>query len=224
MPPTLTTTLAHTVSDQITSLHLISDSIAQQRQTTSLALLQHPQTLTLLSLTLLLISKLLYKTPQDAPLLLTTYTGTITTLLLAIRYLTRRYLDEAERVGTWRWLYEPEVDIEPTQPEDLILISKFDEKIIGTLVLRPVHGTTSTSRHVSEKDRADLTDGVPVAVIRAWTVRLGYRGCGVGRGLLEGAVVVGRERGWQGPVFSKKNAHSLRLGGWACGILEGIRG
>ncbi|OGM45102.1 hypothetical protein ABOM_006670 [Aspergillus bombycis] len=215
--PDLTTILAHTIPEKITSLRLISDSIAQQRQTASRAILFYPPTLTLLTLTLLLISQHLYQTPFNWPLLLTTGTGSIATILLLTRYTTRGYLDEGERVGTWRWLFTNHyTNSDSSQPpnqhptsedpepqdrdreKDLIFISKFGERIIGTLVLRAVDTVSELDEHVSFPERAKI--GVlggrsTVGVIRAWTVRLQYRGVSVGRGLLEAAVAVCRERG-----------------------------
>ncbi|KAB8260304.1 hypothetical protein BDV32DRAFT_149530 [Aspergillus pseudonomiae] len=188
--PHLTTTLAHTIPEEITSLHLISDSIAQQRQTASRAILFHPLTLTLLTLTILLLSQHLYQTPPDWPLLLTTSTGSIATILLFTRYTTRGYLDEAERIGTWRWLYSNNHQSNSNPPpshhqyrtskdpetsardRDLILISKFGDKIIGTLVLRAVDTLSELDEHVSIPERTKmgvLEAGTTVGVIRAWT-------------------------------------------------------
>ncbi|KAE8341981.1 hypothetical protein BDV24DRAFT_131143 [Aspergillus arachidicola] len=163
--PNLTTILAQTATEKATSLHLISDSIAQQRQTASRAILIHLLTLALLSLILALLSQHLYKTPSDWILFLTTATGYIATLLLLTRYITRGYLDEAERVGKWRWLYSnhhhnsnPPQDQNPTcndprtmdrdRDRDLILITKFGDRIIGTLVLRVVDTVSILEEHV----------------------------------------------------------------------------
>ncbi|KAE8377388.1 hypothetical protein BDV26DRAFT_293234 [Aspergillus bertholletiae] len=114
--PDLTTTLAYTVPKKTASLRLISDRIAQQRQTAARAILLHPQTLILLALTLIILFQCLYKTPSDWPLLLPTATGCISAVLRLTRYATRGYLDEAERVGTWRWLYSNPTAPPPTKP------------------------------------------------------------------------------------------------------------
>ncbi|KAK6819135.1 hypothetical protein RU639_008028 [Aspergillus parasiticus] len=225
--PNLTTILAQTATEKTTSLHLISDSIAQQRQTASRAILLHPLTLTLLSLILALLSQHLYKTPSDWILLLTTATDCIATLLLFTRYITRGYLDQAERVGTCRWLYsnrrhnsnslqnQNSTSNDPRtidRDRDLILITKFGDRIIGTLVLRVVDTVSELEEHVcvpEERLRIGVVGNrIKVGVIRAWTVQLEYRGAGAGRRLLEAAVQVCRERGWRGPMFSEGHANS----------------
>ncbi|RAQ51075.1 hypothetical protein AFGD_003467 [Aspergillus flavus] len=252
----LTTILARTTTEKITSLHLISDSIAQQRQTASRAILLHPLTLTLLSLILVLLSQHFYKTTSDWILLLTTTTGCIATLISFTRYITSGYLDEAERVGTWRWLYsnhhhnsnppqnqipnsnDPRT-IDMGKDGDLILITKFGYRIIGTLVLRVADTVSELDEHIfvpEERLRIGvLGNGIKIGVIRAWAVQLQYRGVRVGRSLLEAAVEVSRKRGWRGPVFSVGHANSKWFGlgvgsmemeryEWAWELLEDVRG
>ncbi|KOC10986.1 hypothetical protein AFLA70_82g003340 [Aspergillus flavus AF70] len=198
-----------------------------------------PLTLTLLSLILALLSQHFYKTTSDWILLLKTTTGCIATLLSFTRYITNGYLDEAERVGTRRWLYSnhrhnsnPPQNQNPTcndprttdrnRDGDLILIAKFGDRIIGTLVLRGCGYRV-------------LGNGIKVGVIQAWAVQLQYRGVGVGRSLLEAAVEVSRKRGWRGPVFSVGHATSKWFGlgvgsmgmeryEWAWELLEDVRG
>lgn len=253
----LTTILARTTTEKITSLHLISDSIAQQRQTSSCAILLHPLTLTLLSLILVLLSQHFYKTTSDWILLLTTTTtGCIATLLSFTRYITSGYLDEAERVGIWGWLYSnhhhnsnPPQNQIPTSNDprtidmgkdgDLILITKFGYRIIGTLVLRVVDTVSELDEHIfvpEERLRIGvLGNGIKIGVIRAWAVQLQYRGVGVGRSLLEAAVEVSRKTGWRGPVSSVGHATSKWFGlgvgsmgmeryEWAWELLEDVRG
>ena len=72
--------------------------------------------------------------------------------------------------------------------ENMVIVSKWgEEEIIGALVVR-----------VSRKEKK--------AVIRAWTVKLRYRGKGVGRGLLEECVRVAKEKGGGRVEFEREHA------------------
>ncbi|KAF7585156.1 hypothetical protein BBP40_012063, partial [Aspergillus hancockii] len=168
-PPPLTTTLTTTTTDQIAALHLISDSVAQQRQNASLALSRNPITLLLLLASLLCIHlNLSTATTTDWTTLLITYTTTLTIFLLTIRYLTSGYLSEAEKVGTWAWLRAR------NRHPDLIVVTKFGDKVIGALVLRGIYTPGELEEHAehqSDRERARIRGlGLPVGVIRAWTV------------------------------------------------------
>lgn len=76
--------------------------------------------------------------------------------------------------------------------ENIVIVSKWgEEEIIGSLVMR-----------VSRKEKK--------AVIRAWTVKLRYRGKGVGRGLLEEGVRVAKEKGVGKVEFEREHASEFR--------------
>ncbi|KAK2813021.1 hypothetical protein FQN50_001043 [Emmonsiellopsis sp. PD_5] len=199
--PPLTTTPATTPDQKISALRLIADSVAQQRQTASRALLYHPTTLSLTTLLLALVVRIFYfpssspyslstllttagadTTRAQLPFLITTAAGCVMILLVAVKWMAGGYIEEAERVGTWRGRgggggggggYETEV-----------LISKFAEEVIGAVALRiPITTDTTESNQKPKK---------PV-LIRAWTVKHRYRRRGVGTGLLEDAARYCRE-------------------------------
>ncbi|KAB8237184.1 uncharacterized protein BDW43DRAFT_307461 [Aspergillus alliaceus] len=175
--PSLTTTLATATPETINALHLISDSIAQQRQTAARSIIHHPKTRLLLTIFLFLILTTLYKDPSSWPLLLTATTASFLTFLLSIRYITHGYLDEAERVGTLAWLgsdeHPPSTSV-TNGDSDSVLVSKYGGNVIGTIVLRAV-GFGQLGGHISLERCRELgiTARAPVGVIRAWTVVLG---------------------------------------------------
>ncbi|OJJ50630.1 hypothetical protein ASPZODRAFT_126528 [Penicilliopsis zonata CBS 506.65] len=194
--PQLTTYPAADEADQIASLKLIADSVAQQRQLAARSVIFHPVSVGVAMVPLAVAYRILYKTRGDWPLILTTWAGCVMALLLAVRYLTGGYIDEAERVGTWKWLNTATTTATDTgagfdSTKSTMLVTKFGENIIGTLVLAEQKKQTG--------------------VIRAWTVKQRYRGKGVGRDLLEEAVKFCRDKGWEGPVFDDEHANSARV-------------
>ncbi|KAL8913883.1 MAG: hypothetical protein Q9171_001376 [Xanthocarpia ochracea] len=247
--PTLSTYPTNTQSDRISSLHLIADSIAQQRQSASFTVITHPYPL---SLTILLLG-ILYQY-LDYATFATTAGGVIMILLLAVRMVTGGYISLAETIN-FTWLEGPgglrlagkkghgrspsgggassgNVDPAPLTKtnsgnlhgsagggggggngkrsrnnsnssargaegrdvENVVVVSKWgqEEEIIGALVMR-----------VLRKEEK--------AVVRAWTVKLRYRGKGVGRALLEEGVRVAKEKGVGSMEFERDHANSHKV-------------
>ncbi|KAL8928088.1 MAG: hypothetical protein Q9172_001075 [Xanthocarpia lactea] len=245
--PTLSTYPTTTQSDRISSLHLIADSIAQQRQSASFTLITHPYPL---SLSILLLG-VLYQY-LDYATFATTAGGVIMALLLVVRMVTGGYISLAETIN-FTWLEGPaglrltgkkghgrspsgggassgNVDPAPLTKtnsgnlhgsggggggngkrsrnnsnssargaeardvENVVVVSKWGEKeeIIGALVMR-----------VLRKEKK--------AVVRAWTVKLRYRGKGVGRALLEEGVRVAKEKGVGNVEFEREHANSHKV-------------
>ncbi|KAF4174882.1 hypothetical protein CNMCM8060_007995 [Aspergillus lentulus] len=219
--PELKTYPATIKEDLIPALHLIADSVAQQRQTAARALIFHPLWLSAMAAVIAIVYKALYTDSSDLPLIGTTSAGCVMAGLLVVRGLTGGYIEEAERVGKWEWLFpSPSDPKEQGQGEEQeVLVTKFGERIIGAVVLR---GVPAEQRKVN-------------GVIRAWTVERRYRGKGVGVGLLEEAVEMCRQKGWEGPVFDEEHANAKRVlpglfnGGferrekWARKVLEGVK-
>jgi ribosomal protein S18 acetylase RimI-like enzyme len=105
--------------------------------------------------------------------------------LIFIRWMTGGYIGLAEDIDMG-WL-----------GDDKILVVKWGEDIIGALVL-------GWADHDAAKKRGRRRRGK--AVIRGWTVKLKYRGKGVGESLLEEAVKVAGEKGADGIVFDADHA------------------
>lgn len=136
------------------------------------------------------------------------------TYLLGIRFFTGGYIQAAEELR-WSWL-SPTSSPNPSPSEqDLILGVRFGEQLIGTLVLRLE--PSPSSAHASgggnrRRSRTSLLRGGR-GVIRAWTVKLKYRGQGIARDLLHEAVRLTRERcGRDAEVgFAAEHANSQML-------------
>ncbi|GLB08347.1 inorganic phosphate transporter pho84 [Aspergillus tubingensis] len=268
----LTTSITTTETDQIASLHLIADSIAQQRQLAARSILTHPAMLSCLTFSLVItyfFTRALSTTTTGGDntwpfLLLITWPACIMVYLLAAAHTTHPYLEKAGRTGTWVWLWRGGTrykhrrreqsrspsrslsstakvgDDTPVQKDhhnaerheedekeggDIMLVTKYQNRVIGTLVLRIIHTEEELWGHVRDavvreqlyqyqQQYAPSTPGTGsyqpvVGVIRAWTVQQHLRGIGVGKNLLQNAVRICRERGVKGPVFSDCHANEV---------------
>ncbi|KAL1970391.1 hypothetical protein VTN77DRAFT_5551 [Rasamsonia byssochlamydoides] len=239
--PPLTTYQATTKTDLIAALRLIADSVAQQRQDASRAIISHPAILAATTAVLGIIWALLYREPSDLGLVATTMAGCVMAGLAGVGYVTSGYLELAERTGTWAWLYgknpnpdkgrdtpgkdngrnrkekQEEEEEEEEEEENVILVTKYGDEIIGTVVLRVTPTATSPSESKStpkstttSKSKSKSKEAA-TALIRAWTVNRRYRNKGIGTGLLEEAVSLCRRNAWEGPVFDEHHANSARL-------------
>ena len=135
----------------------------------------------------------------------TTYAGMVMAVLLSVRWASGGYIDLAEDVGTWKWFDRGGT----LGTEDDIILSKFGEEAIGTLILRGAK-SDDCSNVASSRKKKQSNQGLK-GVVRAWTVKNRYRRKGMGRGLLEEAVKVCAERGWSAPAFADDHANSGRV-------------
>jgi ribosomal protein S18 acetylase RimI-like enzyme len=208
--PPLSTKLATSEDDKVDALKLVADSVAQQRQLASQAVLFHPGPIAILVLVLGLVYQYFYRGAlSDLAIVGTTSAGVVMTTLVSVRYLTRGYIDEAESVGTWKWLERDRDTTDAIGDEDEMLVSRFGEEAIGALVMRGVRENTSTSGSSSPKKRRQ--NAPVIGMIRGWAVKYRYRRKGVGTELLEEAIKICQEKGWQGPEFAADHANSVRI-------------
>jgi hypothetical protein len=182
--PPLTTSVLADPEDRILALKLVADSVAQQRQTASRAVIFHPIFAAIWVLVTGMVFQWLYKDRSDLGIVICTVGGMTMAMLVAVRMMTGGYLTEAETI-TWSWLSSPE-----TGDEDLLVGSKFGEDLIGALVLR----VERPGGVGSKKKGKVVKTGKGKGIIRAWTTGLKYRHKGIGTGLLEEAVRVTREK------------------------------
>ena len=181
VPPLVTKQLTDE-DDKVAALKLIADSIAQQRQQASRAIIFHPLALAGYILLLAIVSNFVYKDRSDLGIVATTSAGITMACLIAIRGLTGEYLNLAEKFS---WKFATNEDGE----EDIIIGSRYGEEIMGAAILR-LEGKGNGSG--KKKTKSAKTGGK--GVVRAWTVRVRYRGKGVGTELLEEAVKITREK------------------------------
>ncbi|KAK8160830.1 hypothetical protein BKA80DRAFT_109055 [Phyllosticta citrichinensis] len=190
--PELVTEAATTEDDKVAALKLIADSVAQQRQAASWALLSHPTTLAAYVGLMAVVSHFVWRTAGDWPYMLTTGAGATMALLIAVRLITGRYISLAEEIN-WSFLDDA----------DSILVTRFGERIIGVLVL----GWAGPNMQGNRAQRRRKGKGA----VKAWTVLLKYRGKGVGLALLEEAVRETVRRGRESVEFADDHANSHRI-------------
>ncbi|KAM5348134.1 hypothetical protein ACJ41O_007958 [Fusarium nematophilum] len=199
--PPLSLEVLDSPRDKIEGMRLVADSIAQMRQRASLNLVFHPLCLAGLSAALAAVYHLGGVSNLHPSLGMTVSCGVVMSYLMGIRYLASGYVSLAERLR-WNWLRADDGE------EDTLLAARYNDDIIGTLVLRLEPNPASGHRR-----RRSLSLRGGKGVIRAWTTNLRYRGKGVGKDLLHEAVRVTKERcGKDAEIgFAQEHANSAML-------------
>lgn len=180
--PELTTTTLTSESDKIDALKLIADSVAQQRNLAARAIIFNPLIMALYMCLMGIMIQYLYKTKGDIGIVVTTGAGVTMACLVAVRTATANYVFHAEEMK-WEWAQNEDGE------DDIIIGSRFGDEVIGATVLRLERNGYGGSK----KKKANGKTGGK-GLVRAWTVRIKYRGKGVGTELLEEAVAVTREK------------------------------
>lgn len=179
-------------NDRIDALKLVADSIAQQRQRSASGLISHPLLcaglLAALGVTYQLTWAARPAADRDFGVAMTLTAGLVMAYLLAIRFATAGYLQLAEDLR-YDWLVSPD-----TGDEDVVIGTRYGSEIIGACVLRLEPGPASSPRRRGRHSQNNHHLRGGKGVVRAWTVRLRYRGKGVGADMLHEAVRVTRER------------------------------
>lgn len=188
--PQLSTYTAETEEDRIEGLRLVADSVAQQRQVASKELMFHPISLAAYAVAVAIAAQYMLRWYQDKMMLATTIGGITMTFLIFVRWMTGGYIAMAEEINM-DWL-----------GDDRLIVVKWGEDVIGSLVLGWADNDAAKKRGRRRRGKA---------VVRAWTVKLKYRGKGVGEGLLEEAVKVAGERGADGILFDPDHASTFYL-------------
>ncbi|KAJ5949908.1 hypothetical protein N7454_001492 [Penicillium verhagenii] len=320
----LETTAAETEYDLISALQLIADSVAQQRQIAANSILGSFYYWALLIVVFQYLYSIFYYTSADWIIIIVSTAIFGIFSLSGIQFWTSGYLDEAERIGRWSWLFGSQwvsnfnhgagdevgqnnrtdytsvapliwtlcqgvwfrvpggqvekvlawcgakselkkkkvlqsksvdgvssmgraweqyssgtslrdtttceldvrkLSLEEGWQEDKVFVSRFNGRVIATLVVRVLPVDTDSAvivpRDDDELDSDLYADNRPVypspaqrpekVVIRAWTVLQKYRGHGVGQALLQFAIQYARELGLQGPEFAIDHANALRV-------------
>ncbi|KAI9821834.1 MAG: hypothetical protein M1827_002416 [Pycnora praestabilis] len=194
--PELSTYATSSVDEKVAALKLVADSVAQQRQTASRALIFHPLCLGVFGVVLAGVAQVLLVgggPRSHVAIIGTTWAGLTMAFLLIVRWATSGYIDLAERIS-WTWLQDDE------SKTDEVIVTKFGDEIIGAAVLRIVlEGGKGRRKKMGR------------GVLRAWTVRLRFRGKGVGEGLLEESLKLIKGRGAEGLTFAEDHANSGRI-------------
>jgi ribosomal protein S18 acetylase RimI-like enzyme len=206
IPPLYLETL-ESHDDKVTGLHLVADSIAQMSQQAARTLVFHPLCLACLVAALAAAYRFGYRSHKDLGTAIVLSCGVIAAYLVAIRFVASGYLVQAEKMR-YSWLQADD------GVEDLVIGARFDNAIVGALVLRlkrPSPPSTPAGKKKNHRGAGPKMGGQ--GVVRAWTTKLRYRGQGVGRDLLIEAVRVTKERcGRDAEVgFAKEHANSVKV-------------
>ncbi|KAF2152361.1 hypothetical protein K461DRAFT_327896 [Myriangium duriaei CBS 260.36] len=172
-------------ADRTAALKLVADSIAQQRQTASRALLSHPLHIALFVAVCSLLGRWLFLLRGELGVALSTVGGLTMGVLVVIRWAVAPYIELAEGV-------HPEL-LEGKE----VVIAKYGQEVIGAAVW-------------GWMDEGKKKKGRKAEVV-AWTVRLKYRGKGIGVGLLETVVDEVRGKGGEGVGMVEGGIYSKRV-------------
>lgn len=185
-------------TDRVEALRLIADSVAQQRQNLSRAIITNPIAIVIA----LAVCAIAIQYNDDLATAVITTAGFLMAGMAGVGYFTYEYLDLAEKTGTWSYLRGDD------NKEDILLVTKYNDAIIGALVLRlsPVSGTDEDKQNNDKNKSTKLK-----AIIRAWTVSRRYRKMEIGTDLLQEAITLCKKNGWEGPEFAPEHANSKRV-------------
>jgi GNAT superfamily N-acetyltransferase len=182
--PELHSYMARDETDKTAALKLVADSVAQMRQAANRALIFHPLNLALTVGVMTFVARWVYDAKRDWSLVGTSCAGVVMAMLAGYRWCTQGYLHSAETIN-WDWIEGSDV-----------IVTKFGDEIIGAVVVDWISGESSRQK------RKKAWRGE----IRAWTVRLKYRGKGVGAALLEDAVKEARKKSAESLEFADDHA------------------
>lgn len=186
--PELRSYLTTNEAERTGALKLVADSVAQQRNATNGAIIFSPINLTVLVAVIAFLGKVMMDRGYDEWAVGSTSVGLVMAGLIFCRFATARYLREAEAIN-WEWAGDVDV-----------LVTKFGDDVIGALLVEWLSGE---SRKKNKKAWRGL--------IRAWTVKLKYRGKGVGSGLLDEAVKEAKKKGAEGLEFDDTHASAYTV-------------
>lgn len=181
--PELKTYITDNEDEKIAAMKLAADSIAQMRQAANNALITHPLNMAIAVAVIALVARYMIESKQDTYLAGTTCAGIIMTALAGFRYTTKEYLFAAEGIN-WDWLGDADV-----------IITKFGDDVIGTVIIDWVSGESRQKRKKAWRGE-----------IKAYTVGLKYRRKGVGSALLEEAVKEAKKKGAETIEFADDHA------------------
>lgn len=222
--PILKTFSAETDELRAEALHIIADSVAQQRNVGSQSLIYHPVSFVILAIAIAALKKIYTDDGEiNWVMICTTGVGVIMSLLGGVRLMLGPYIFEAERVGTWKWMNEgrsaedeEENGFRVLGERDEILMTQFGDEYIGAIVFRaiqPITPPASPNANKRTRRAQSLSKTNNKMVIRAWSVKQKYRRKEVGSALLEDAIKFGMEKGWttEGVEFAEDHANHKRV-------------
>ncbi|KHN95980.1 acetyltransferase, GNAT family [Metarhizium album ARSEF 1941] len=197
--PPLTFSVVTREVDKQDAMRLVADSIAQQRQTASLAIIFHPACFAGLAAACAAVYR--HNARGDFGTALVTLCGLVLAYLAGVRLLTADYIRLAEGLRWKEWIAGPD------GREDHVLAARFGDELIATAVLRLV-----AAAGPNKKTRPSSLRRGGSGVIRAWTTKYRCRGKGVGGDMLRLAILTTRSICGEGAqvTFDPDHANSAR--------------
>ena len=181
--PELSSYLVTDEFEKMEALKLVADSVAQQRQAANRALIYHPVNMAVMIGLLSFVGRYISSKGFDYMGIILTLIGIFMSFMVGCRYFSQGYLFAAEEINL-TWLGDAD-----------ILVTKFGDEVIGTVMIDWISGESRTKKKKAWR-----------GLIRAWTVRLKYRHKGVGGALLEDAVSAAKKKGAESLEFAEDNA------------------
>lgn len=221
--PILSTFPADDDDARAEGLHIIADSIAQQRNIASRSIIFHPVTFAVFAGIIAVLKQFFYDSATtDWVRVSTTLVGVVMAMLGAIRLICGPYIFEAERVGTWKWLNQGRSTEEEEQTglrvlgtHDEVLLTKFGDEFIAAIIYRGVQplGSPGSPSGSKKSRRTPSSSKQTRMVIRGWSVKQKYRRKEVGTALLEEAINSAKAKGWtvDGIEFAEDHANHKRV-------------
>ncbi|KXT12079.1 hypothetical protein AC579_1858 [Pseudocercospora musae] len=186
--PELRSYLATDDFERMEALKLVADSIAQQRNAANRALIFHPLNMAVMIGVLAFVGRWLTEKGYDWLMVGSTVLGILMAALAGCRIWSQEYILRAEDIN-WAWAGDAD-----------FLVTKFGDEVIGAVLIEWVSGESRTKKRKAWR-----------GLIKAWTVKLKYRGKGVGSGLLEDAVTEAKKKGAESLEFDDDHANSKRV-------------
>ncbi|KAM3424367.1 hypothetical protein BST61_g11095 [Cercospora zeina] len=186
--PELSSYVATDEFEKREALKLVADSVAQQRQAANRALLSHPLNVAGIVGSLAFLARHMRNSSYDWMTTTLTCMGVLMAVMAGCRYATQEYIRAAEEIN-FDWLGDAD-----------ILVTKFGDEVIGTVMVEWVSGESRTKKKKAWR-----------GFVRAWTVRLKYRHKGVGAALLEDAVSAAKKKGAESLEFAEDHANARRV-------------
>lgn len=219
--PILSTFPADDDDARAEGLHIIADSVAQQRNIASRSIIFHPITFAVFAAVVAVLKQLFYDSATtDLVRVMTTLVGVVMAMLGAIRLVCGPYIFEAERVGTWKWLdqgrsteEEEQTGLRVLGTHDEVLLTKFGDEFIAAIIYRGVQPLGNPGSPNGKKSRRTPSSSKQTRmVIRGWSVKQKYRRKEVGTALLEDAIKLAKAKGWtaDGVEFAEDHANHKR--------------
>ncbi|UPK90249.1 hypothetical protein LCI18_001184 [Fusarium solani-melongenae] len=171
-PPPLSLEVLTDPNEKKDALKLVVDSVAQQQQIASRAIIFHPLSLAVFA-AILAVAHYAAKVGNDFSSMLITYPSIILTYLVATRYLSSAYIRIAEDTDWLGWLKNED------GVEDTIIGARYGKDIIAAVIVR--------------FDKTSRKNGNSKALIRGWTTKNKYRHRGLGGDMLRETVKIAKQ-------------------------------